>query len=68
MLSAFGMSAQAATLTVTTDADMTVGASGCADGCSLREAITTAANGDVINFDPTFFGVPRMITLISGQL
>ena len=46
--------AQAATLTVTSTGDTTVGAAGCGDGCSLREAITAAAAGDTINFSSLF--------------
>lgn len=53
--------------TVTDAGDATVGAAGCADGCSLREAITTAAAGDTIDFAP-LFNSPQTITLTAGEL
>ena len=35
---------------------------------SLRQAIADACVGSTITFDPVFFGVPRTITLSSGEL
>lgn len=57
--------AQAATLTVTSTGDTTVGAAGCGDGCSLREAITAAVSGDTIVFDSTVFAAAQTINLTS---
>src|SRR6186713_2210958 len=61
--------ASAATFTVTKTADTNDNV--CDADCSLREAIV-AANAstvaDIINFDPTVFGNPQTITLVSGQL
>ena len=56
-----------ATLTVTDPGDATVGAAGCGDGCSLREAIAVAAANDTINFSP-LFNTPQTITLTGGVL
>lgn len=56
---------EAATLTVTSTGDTTVGAAGCADGCSLREAITAAAAGDTINFS-SLFNTAQTINTSSG--
>lgn len=58
--------AQAATLTVTSTGDTTVGAAGCGDGCSLREAITAAAAGDTINFSSAVFNTAQTINTNSA--
>ena len=56
-------SAQAATWTVTNTLDHTVGP--CDVECTLRDAITAAQAGDVIQFAPSVTGT---ITLTAGQL
>lgn len=52
-----------ATQTVTSGGDSTVGAAGCSDGCSLREAITAASANDLIQFS----GVTT-VSLTAGEL
>ncbi|MGH7962890.1 MAG: right-handed parallel beta-helix repeat-containing protein, partial [Candidatus Binatia bacterium] len=54
--------ADAATLVVNTTADVSTGV-GCASGCSLREALATAASGDEIVFASPLFDSPQMILL-----
>ncbi|MEO6052114.1 MAG: choice-of-anchor Q domain-containing protein [Pyrinomonadaceae bacterium] len=59
----------AATFTVTKTADTNDGV--CDADCSLREAIAaanSAGSDDVINFDPSTFGVARTITLTGTAL
>ena len=53
----------AATQTVTAVGDTQIGAAGCADGCSLREAIAAAGNGDTIAFASPLFNSAQTITL-----
>lgn len=69
VLGAFGFSesARAATLTVTAIGDTTVGAAGCGDGCSLREAVTAAVSGDMIAFS-SLFNTAQTIALPNGQI
>ena len=55
--------ASAATLTVTKTADTDDGV--CNADCSLREAIATASDGDVIVFS-ALFNTPQTITLTTG--
>ena len=57
------ISAQAATLTVTKTVDTNDNV--CDVDCSLREAISTAVSGDVINFASPLFNSAQTITLAS---
>lgn len=52
-------------LTVTSLADSYIGETGCADGCSLREAIETALPCDEIFFSP-LFDAPQEIVISSS--
>lgn len=62
----FGISAQAATITVTrTDDRNQISTCRNTGDCSLREAIGRSASGDLIVFSGTF-STPRTITLTSG--
>lgn len=54
--------ARAATLTVTSAGDVTVGVARCADGCSLREAMAATVAGDIIEFS-SLFNSPQIISL-----
>lgn len=68
ILAFFCGGAQAATLTVTAIGDTQIGAAGCADGCSLREAIDAAAmSGDTIEFASPLFNTAQIID-INGQI
>jgi hypothetical protein len=56
--------AKAAQLMVTsTDDIITIGTAGCADGCTLREAVETASPGDEIIFS-SLFDTPQTISFI----
>ncbi len=58
--------ANADTITVTTDIDLEGGVWNCTEGsnCTLRYAISTAAAGDTITFDSNFtIGLSRQITI-----
>ncbi|MFN7929579.1 MAG: choice-of-anchor Q domain-containing protein [Blastocatellia bacterium] len=56
-----------AILLVTSTGDTQIGDAGCADGCSLREAIATANAGDEIRFS-SLFDTPQTITLGGTEL
>jgi fibronectin-binding autotransporter adhesin len=57
----------ATTLYVTDTGDGTVNYEGCYDGCSLREAMRQARDGDTILFARPLFDNPQTITLTSGR-
>lgn len=62
----FATNAQSATLTVTKTADSNDGI--CNSDCSLREAITQAANNDVVVFDDLVFSGAATIRVSLGQI
>jgi hypothetical protein len=44
------------------------GVGDCASTCTLRDAVASAADGDVVNFDLALFGTPQTITLTAGEI